>query len=410
LITAQQTRPQQAAPSVPAPPVPQDIAPRSQQKEWIKDVAGKLAEALDVNKDKAMKWLTDLWNQPAPQPAPKQPDAVQVQPVAPQTAPTPTPDAPRQPPLASKQQPVASFTWELKNKNTPKSFNDVLATASRKELDAEYRITIPDDVLAETIKRASGNTLKLLQEESAIRADRRKWGNNKDFARHLQTLSDDEFGKLYNKVDGWTEKPGGVGSNRYVQGGQWEGSQGRAHRNEIRGVLRAEGLRRYGQNIRNEARKLGLDEAMALALFYHESSFNPHARNPESTASGLGQIVHETAEGLKEQGGIHDFKDVYNPQKTIKVVLSQRKIETEKVSRLLRRQADEQTIRILGFVSHHSGWDEMKPAIKKALAASADKKLITVDEVLDKLAKYRADTKEFSRLIIIKSKKFMSRK
>ncbi len=58
------------------------------------------------------------------------------------------------------------------------------------------------------------------------------------------------------------------------------------------------------------ARKYGIPPAILWGLIEQESQWNPYAKNPKTTASGLGQILRATA---KELG----IKNVFDPQENL---------------------------------------------------------------------------------------------
>lgn len=60
--------------------------------------------------------------------------------------------------------------------------------------------------------------------------------------------------------------------------------------------------------IQTNKRDIPIDKV--LGLIEYESSFNPNAKNPKSTATGLGQILYGTGEWLASMEGL-EFKEEY---------------------------------------------------------------------------------------------------
>jgi hypothetical protein len=57
----------------------------------------------------------------------------------------------------------------------------------------------------------------------------------------------------------------------------------------------------YGKIINTECAKYDIPPELLLQLFYHESKFDPHAKNPKSSAYGLGQIIGGTWESISKK-------------------------------------------------------------------------------------------------------------
>ncbi len=66
----------------------------------------------------------------------------------------------------------------------------------------------------------------------------------------------------------------------------------------------------YQDLIQQAASKYGLDPAILASLIQHESSFNPNAKNPKSSAAGLTQLLSGTAKDL-------GVTNPYDPQQSI---------------------------------------------------------------------------------------------
>jgi soluble lytic murein transglycosylase-like protein len=67
--------------------------------------------------------------------------------------------------------------------------------------------------------------------------------------------------------------------------------------------------------VRKVAQRIGLNEALALAVVDEESHFNPQARNPESGAAGLMQLMPSTIATLK-------VRDPFDPEESARAGLS----------------------------------------------------------------------------------------
>ncbi len=52
----------------------------------------------------------------------------------------------------------------------------------------------------------------------------------------------------------------------------------------------------YGETVEFVCGHLGIPQGLLLQLFYKESAFRPHVKNPNSSAYGLGQIIDGTWE------------------------------------------------------------------------------------------------------------------
>jgi len=70
----------------------------------------------------------------------------------------------------------------------------------------------------------------------------------------------------------------------------------------------------YAEPLSNAARRHGVDENGLAAMVQTESSWNPNATNPESSATGFGQIVDGTYEYIKKN--YKDF-DRLNPSEAL---------------------------------------------------------------------------------------------